>query len=237
MKHIEIPRMFPVRQNFSSEEIQDWREALKKAIKEAGAESSVRPGMRIAITAGSRGIDHIADYLRFIGECLRSQGAEPFVVPAMGSHGGATASGQILVLKELGISEESVGMPIRASMDTVLVGITPGGLPAYTDRIASEADGIILLNRVKAHTQFRGAYESGLLKMLAIGLGKQRGAECCHRLGLDHMSKNVEDISRFLLGRLPVLFGIGLIENAYDHTMDIVGVPARELPDREPALL
>ena len=237
MKYIEIPRMFPARQNFSSEEIQDWREALKKAIKEAGAESSVHPGMRIAITAGSRGIDHIADYLRFIGECLRSQGAEPFVVPAMGSHGGATASGQILVLKELGISEESVGMPIRASMDTVLVGITPGGLPAYTDRIASEADGIILLNRVKAHTQFRGAYESGLLKMLAIGLGKQRGAECCHRLGLDHMSKNVEDISRFLLGRLPVLFGIGLIENAYDHTMDIVGVPARELPDREPALL
>ena len=109
LKYIEIPRMFPARQNFSSEEIQDWREALKKAIKEAGAESSVRPGMRIAITAGSRGIDHIADYLRFIGECLRSQGAEPFVVPAMGSHGGATASGQILVLKELGISEESVG--------------------------------------------------------------------------------------------------------------------------------
>lgn len=234
---VEIPQMIPVRQRFSCEVLENWQEALKRALISAGANEVVRPGMRIAITAGSRGIDHIADYLRFIGEFLRAQGANPFVVPAMGSHGGATVSGQILVLEGLGITEESVEMPIHASMDTVLMGMTPEGLPAYTDRIASEADGIILVNRIKAHTQFRGPYESGLLKMLTIGLGKQRGAECCHRLGLKNMSKNVEDISQFLLGRLPILFGVGLLENAYDRTMAIEGIPAQEIMAREPGLL
>lgn len=234
---VEIPQMIPVRQRFSCEVLENWQDALEHALISAGVNEVVRPGMRIAITAGSRGIDHIVDYLRFIGEFLRAQGANPFVVPAMGSHGGATVSGQILVLEGLGITEESVEMPIHASMDTVLMGMTPEGLPAYTDRIASEADGIILVNRIKAHTQFRGPYESGLLKMLTIGLGKQRGAECCHRLGLKNMSKNVEDISRFLLGRLPILFGVGLLENAYDRTMAIEGIPAQEIMAREPGLL
>lgn len=234
---IELPNMVPVRQHFSRQEVQDPKAALEEALQNANREQVIRPGMRIAITAGSRGIDHIADYLKWIGEFLRAQGAEPFIVPAMGSHGGATAPGQIQVLEGFGITEESVGMPICASMDTVLVGTSPNGLPAYMDRFAYEADGVILINRIKAHTQFRGPYESGLMKMLVIGLGKQRGAECCHRLGLPSMSKNVEDIGRFLLANTKVLFGIGLLENAYDHTMAIEGIPAREIPDREPELL
>jgi len=237
LETVEIPSLFPAKQTFSCEEVKDWHADLERALCDAEAKSSIRPGMRIAITAGSRGIDHIVDYLRTIGEFVREQGAEPFVVPAMGSHGGATASGQVGVLEGLGITEKSVGMPIHASMDTVLVGTTPNGLPAYTDRIASEADGIILVNRIKAHTQFRGAYESGLMKMLVIGLGKQTGAECCHRLGLANMSKNVEEIGRLLLDSLPVLFGIGLVENAYDHTMAIAGIPAGKLLEREPELL
>ncbi len=234
---IQLPRMLLVRQHFSAVTLEDPRTSLTQALYHAEMETSVRPGMRIAITAGSRGIDHIANYLKWLGEILRAHGAEPFVVPAMGSHGGATAPGQVLVLEGLGITEESIGMPICASMDTVLMGTTPGGLPAYTDRIASEADGIILINRIKAHTQFQGSFESGLMKMLVIGLGKQRGAECCHQLGLENMSKNVEDVGRFLLGRLPVLFGVGILENAYDQTMKIVGIPAREIPDQEPGLL
>ena len=234
---VELPEMLPVRQHFSCEEIQDRRAALERALCDAGRDTAIRPGMRIAITAGSRGIDHIADYLKWIGEFLRAKGAEPFIVPAMGSHGGATAPGQVQVLEGFGITEESVGMPIRASMDTVLVGTTPKGLPAYMDRIAYEADGIVLVNRIKAHTQFRGPYESGLMKMLVIGLGKQRGAENCHRLGLERMSENLEDIGCYLLEHSKVLFGIGLLENAYDHTMAIEGVPAREIPVREPELL
>ena len=229
--------MFSARQRFSCRQLEDWQSALEQALRRGAAGGAVRPGMRIAVTAGSRGIDHIAEYLRYIGGFLRARGAEPFVVPAMGSHGGATAAGQVLVLEELGITEETVEMPILASMDTVFVGRTPGGLPAYTDRIAGEADGIVLVNRIKAHTQFRGDYESGLMKMLAIGLGKQRGAECCHRLGLARMPENVKDISCFLLERLPVLFGIGLLENAYDRTMEIAGIPARKIPEEEPELL
>lgn len=237
LQDAEIPKMFPVRQNFVCASLKNRQEALKAALTQADAARAIRPGMRIAITAGSRGIDHIAEYLRILGECVREMGAEPFVVPAMGSHGGATAPGQLQVLEELGITEASVGMEIVSSMDTVLVGSTAGGLPAYADRIACQADGIILMNRIKAHTQFRGPYESGLMKMLVIGLGKQRGAEACHRLGLIHMSENVEEIGRFLLSRLPVLFGIGLVENAYDQTMLIQGIPAAKIPDCEPELL
>ena len=144
---IQLPRMLLVRQHFSAVTLEDPRTSLTQALYHAEMETSVRPGMRIAITAGSRGIDHIANYLKWLGEILRAHGAEPFVVPAMGSHGGATAPGQVLVLEGLGITEESIGMPICASMDTVLMGTTPGGLPAYTDRIASEADEMCIRDR------------------------------------------------------------------------------------------
>ncbi len=165
-----------------------------------------------------------------------ARGAEPFLVPAMGSHGGATAEGQVDILRSLGITEEAMGCKIYSDMDPILLG-EANGLPLYQDRYAAQADGIILLNRVKMHTGFRGHYESGLLKMLAVGLGKEKGAETCHAAGEDELGRRIEQIGLALLNRSKVILGVALLENAYDQTFDLEVVPAEEIAEREPTLL
>jgi hypothetical protein len=167
----------------------------------------------------------------------KDRGAEPFIVPAMGSHGGATAEGQRSVCEKIGVSEEYCGCPIKASMEVSEIGKTEEGHQVCIDRIASEADGIIIVNRIKNHTSFRGDYESGLMKMMTVGLGKQYGASVCHRAGYAHMAHLVPMIGNVILQNAPILFGVGLVENAYDKTYKLSVLTKEEIPQEEPKLL
>lgn len=191
----------------------------------------------MAITAGSRGIGGIGRILGAAAAAVRSLGFEPFVVAAMGSHGGGTADGQAALLEELGVSEATVGCPIRSSMDTVELGTNSFGLPIHLDRNAFLADGIILLNRIKPHTSFTGQYESGLLKMLSVGLGKRQGAAQVHKLGLPGLRKLIPEVGAFLLEKAPVALGVAILENALEETARIVAVEPEEILEAEPRLL
>jgi hypothetical protein len=198
---------------------------------------AIRPGMSVAVGAGSRGIANLPLVTRLLVDELKKAGAKPFIFPAMGSHGGATPDGQRAVLTRMGFTEEKMGVPIRATMDVVQVGSTPDGLPAYVDAVAAAADGIIVINRIKPHTSFRGAVESGLSKMIVIGVGKQKGAETCHNLGYGRMEQNLVALCRATLASGKILFGVGLIENAYHETSQVAIVPATQIEAEEPRLL
>jgi hypothetical protein len=193
--------------------------------------------MTIAIGAGSRGIANLPQVTRLLIDELKRAGCKPFLFPAMGSHGGATPAGQLAVLARMGFTEEKMGVPIRATMDVVQVGTTPTGLPAYVDSFAAAADGIVVINRIKPHTSFRGQVESGLAKMIVIGVGKQKGAETCHALGYGRMEANLRALCHTTLASGKILFGIGLIENAYHETSHLAVLPAREIEAREPEFL
>ena len=232
-----IPRMVRVRQEFDGARLADVGGAVRETLRGSGVLRSVRPGMRVAVTAGSRGIANIALILRTITEALREAGAAPFVVPAMGSHGGATAEGQLDVLRSLGITEDYLGCPVESSMEVREIGRTPDGRPVQIDARAAAADGIVAVNRVKPHTSFTGPYESGLMKMLAIGLAKQAGAEVCHQEGYANMAANIEKYGRAILRDAKVLFGVAILENAYDQTCEVAALPPEEIAKREPALL
>jgi len=237
LKDILIPRMVRVRQRFDESCIEDVAGALREELSRNAIAALVRPGMRIAITAGSRGIDNIALVIREVASFLKEKGAHPFVIPAMGSHGGATACGQMEVLESFGIVEAYIGCPIHASMETVHIGTLDDGSPVQIDKYAAEADGIIPIGRVKPHTAFRARYESGVMKMMAIGLGKQQGAEVCHKAGILHLAENVEKFAFGVLRHANILFGVGLVENAFDKTAVIRAMTREEIPEIEPVLL
>lgn len=234
-----VPKMFRVRQKFPRPKIDpaDIPGIIDGLLSEEKFASRVKPGMRIAITAGSRGIANNALTTKCIADFCKKQGALPFVVPAMGSHGGATAEGQKEVLASYGITEEYLKCPIISSMETVKIGVNEEGVDVFMDKNAAEADGIILGCRIKPHTAFRGPYESGLMKMMAIGLGKQYGAQACHEAGFKNMAKNVPMFGKVILQNAPVLFGVPTIENAFDETCKIVAVAAEDIIEEEPKLL
>ncbi len=239
VKDTYVPRMFRVKQNFprpriEKEEIPDVINGLLSQEKFA---SRIKPGMRIAITAGSRGVANVALTTRCIADFVKSRGASPFVVPAMGSHGGATAEGQKALLAGYGVTEENVGCPILSSMEVKKIGVNEEGGDVYMDKHAAEADGIILGCRIKPHTAFRGPYESGMMKMMAIGLGKQYGAEVCHEAGFKNMAKNVPLFGKCIIKNAPVLFAVPTIENAFDETCRILAVAAEDIEAQEPELL
>jgi hypothetical protein len=215
LRLMELPRFFPVRQRVPTDAIADLDRVLAEQF--ARLDGRVRPGMRVAITVGSRGLARMREIVAGAVADLRRRGAEPFIVPAMGSHGGATAEGQREVLASYGVTEESVGCPIRSSMETVQVGTTPGGCPVYCDALAFASDGILLFNRVKPHTILRGDLGSGLMKMAAIGLGKHAGAAAIHQHDLQ---KEVIPAARIALANEPILAGLALVENG-------LGQPAR----------
>jgi hypothetical protein len=175
--------------------------------------ATLRPGMRIALGVGSRGIDRLAEVVAACVTTLRAAGAHPFIVPAMGSHGGATGPGQEHILRELGVTPETVGAAVMSSMDTVRVGSVEPGLDIFVDRHAWSADATLVINRVKSHTSFTGEIESGLAKMLAIGLGKQRGAEELHRLGPLHLESRIRSVARHLVDPMPMVGGLALVED------------------------
>ncbi|HPJ25281.1 MAG TPA: hypothetical protein PLW97_05215 [Synergistaceae bacterium] len=237
LQHGELPPLGLARQSFPRPRTEDIPQAITEALERILPPGSFAPGARIAVTAGSRGISDIPLIHRTVVSWLRSAGAVPFLVPGMGSHGGGTAEGQLEVLKHLGITEESVGAPLLSSMDTVKAGVTPGGLGVYWDAHAWKADGVLLLNRIKPHTDISGPCESGLTKMMVIGLGKLKGALSCHSVGLDNMGKELLTFREILMQRCPLLGGLGILENAYEETASVVGLRPGEIPEEEPKLL
>jgi hypothetical protein len=235
---MRYPPMFRVRQQFERPRVSDIAGCVRAALERLDLGRFIRPGQSVALTAGSRGIAHIALILRSVVRFLRDLGAEPFLVPAMGSHGGGTAAGQRQVLESYGITEEYVGAPIRATMDVVSLGVTPEGFPVVLDKYAAAADHIGVIARIKPHTNYHGPIESGLLKMLMIGLGKHQGALTYHRLLLDYpYDQVVRAVARQVLAQAPITFGLAIVENAYDETALIEGVLPGDFERREEALL
>ncbi len=228
-----LPRMARVRQRFDADQIQDIPAEVARGF-ELHARGVIRPGMRVAITGGSRGIANIAELTRAVVAEVRRLEGEPFVVAAMGSHGGGTDEGQREVLEGYGITEGSVGCPVVSSMDAVPLGDTAEGFMVYCDRAAYEADAIILLNRVKPHSILTGDLGSGLMKMAGIGLGKAVGAASIHRKGV---VRNLLPAARLVLERAPVALGVAVVENSLDQTYRIEVVPAAEIEDTDRRLL
>jgi hypothetical protein len=234
---MRFPRVVKVRQEFPRPRIEDVGEVLRERCAGREISSRIEPGMEVAITAGSRGISNIAAILRALVEILEETGAQPFVVPAMGSHGGATAEGQVEILESLGVTEESVGAPVRSSMEVVQIGETERGIPVYMDRIASEADGVVIVGRIKQHTDFHARFESGLLKMASIGLGKHAQALELHAHGVPGIRDYMVEVGEKVLSSGKVLFGVAVVENAYEETALIEAIPPERVLEREAALL
>ena len=233
-----LPKMVRIEQHIEAPVVANIPAAVRAELDEIEAGTLVKAGDRIAITGGSRGVANIDIVIKATADYLKELGAKPFVVPAMGSHGGATAEGQRDVLAHYGVTEETVGAPIEATMDTVEIGKTADGLPVLLDRNAAEADGIVPLNRIKAHTDFKGSIESGLLKMMAIGLGKQRGANMYHRAFFHHGFEHVIlTVGSLMLDTGKIVFGLGLVENAHEHTAKVAAMRPNELIRRERELL
>jgi hypothetical protein len=234
---MSLPDVVEVRQTFPRPRVADIEGAVRDEWRKEGIGSSIRPGMEVAIAAGSRGIAEIASLVRAVVCGVRDAGASPFIVPAMGSHGGATAEGQREILESLGVTEAHCQAPVRSSMDVVELGTTERGTPVYLDAAAAGADGVIPVARVKAHTDFRGEVESGLLKMCAIGLGKHDAARALHGLGVPGIRDHMVDVGRQVAESGHVLFGLAIVENAYDEPAIVEAVAPRDFRARDAALL
>ena len=234
---MEFPKVVKIRQKFPRPRVDNIEETLREQLGRGEISSTIDPGMSVALTAGSRGIAQIHEILRSLVEILKEMEAEPFIVPAMGSHGGATAEGQVEILESLGVTEEFCGAPVRSSMEVVEIGETGRGVTVYMDRLASEADGVVLVNRVKAHTDFRSEIESGLMKMASIGLGKHEQALALHGYGVEGIRDFMIEVAEEVLGSGHILFGVATVENAYDEPAIVEAIPAGEIHAREAELL
>jgi hypothetical protein len=235
---MKLPKMVKIHQDFKTNSIQDIPGIIQSEFKAFNPEKLISAGQTVAITAGSRGIHKIDVITREIINCLKQIGAQPFIVPSMGSHGGATAEGQTEVLHHYGITKEAMGAPIKSSMAVVPVGHTNDGLPVFIDKIASQADHIIVVNRIKAHTDFEASIESGLMKMVAIGLGKQEAADKYH---LDFVKNGyysiITSVARKMLEKCNITFGVGVVENQKEETEIIKFIPSAEIEKVEEKLL
>ena len=239
LEGVKIPRMFRAKQVFPRETIkpEDIPAKVFSELSRENFSSKIKPGMQIAITAGSRGIANVAIITRAIVDFVKSKNAIPFIIPAMGSHGGATPEGQLEVLAGYNITPETMGCEIRSSMEVVELGMSDSGRKVFIDKNAYNSDGIIISCRLKPHNAFRGKYESGPCKMMAVGLGKQKGAEQVHSDGMGRIHINIPSIAKVVISKAPVLFAIPSIENAYDETCKIEAVDAKDILTREPELL
>src|SRR5579859_1617580 len=235
---MKLPRLLLVNQNFPDRAIRDIPSTVRKELSAAPFTSRLKPGARVAIGVGSRGITNIATIVRSAVDYWKVQGMRPFIFPAMGSHGAATAEGQADVLAHYGIIEETMGCPILSSLEVVPVGATPEGIKTFMDRNAHESDGVMLVGRVKWHTDFAGEIESGLFKMMAIGLGKFAGAQRYHtyayKLGLEHV---IRSIGRQVLGSGKILGGLAILEDAHHSTAQVTAVPVEVMEQKEEELL
>lgn len=234
MEKITVRR---IRQIFDQEKLADPAAEVSSELARIGLGRRVKPGMRVGITAGSRGIANIAAIVKRIAREVKSCGGEPFVLAAMGSHGGGTAEGQRAVLAGYGIDEQTMGVPVVSSTEVVELACLPNGLKVYFDRTALESDGVVVVNRVKVHTAFKSDIESGLSKMLAVGLGNPKGARLVHSLGLAGLKDRMVEFAQVILDRAPILCGVGILENAYDQTCRILAGGPDEVMDIDRELL
>ncbi|OBZ12744.1 lactate racemase domain-containing protein [Bacillus sp. FJAT-26390] len=238
VQDIPIPKLVKIRQSFDDTTLEDPIGHLSERLRTSDSMIGIITGSKVAVAVGSRGISRIDELTKTVIDELKRIGAEPFIVPCMGSHGGATAEGQTEVLAHLGIDEQRMGCPVRSSMEVVLLEHLPNGLPVYCDKIAAtEADAIVVINRIKPHTAFRGTIESGMFKMISIGLGKQKGAEACHQLGFKYMAENVPAMAKVMIEKLPIKFGVAVVENAYDQICRIEVLGTDIMEEREKELL
>jgi hypothetical protein len=224
----------PVRQQVSSQHVADVAAEVHAGLEALPLRDRVQPAMRVAVAVGSRGITCLTTVVETVLKALRELGADPFLVPAMGSHGGGTAEGQRAVLESYGLHPDITGAPILSDMDAIEIGTTPEGIRVYFDRHAAGADAIIAVNRIKEHTAFKGRWESGLLKIIAVGLGKARGAAEIHNRGV---REAMPAAARLILKKMPVIAGVGIIENGYHQPARIAVLPAERIEAEEPALL
>lgn len=239
LKDVKIPKMVRVQQKFARPKIEpaDIPDVILELLKERKFSDRIKPGMNVCITAGSRGIANVNIITKTLVDYCKKKGAKPFIVPAMGSHGGATAEGQAEILASYGITEKTMGCPIVSSMETVEIGVTEEGHHVRIDKHAAAADAIIISCRIKPHTGFRGPYESGIMKMMAIGLGKQEGAEMCHAAGIKYMAHLVPMFGRTIRDNAPVVFALATLENAFDETAKLIALTAEEFDEWEPIYL
>ena len=237
LDNIKLPQIMKVSQTFDNTKLDDVEGDLNQKLIDKNIKDKIKQGMKIAITGGSRGISSYKELMKTIVSFVKKCGATPFIVPSMGSHGGGTSEGQENMLKKLGITKESVGCEIISSMDVVEVGRTSKDLPVYIDKNAANADGIILLNRVKLHTSFRGKYESGLIKMMAIGLAKRKGADMTHFLRYENMAENLVEVGKIALNNLNIICGVASIENGYNEVADVFVLNKDEILQEEPKIL
>ncbi|MDX1926096.1 MAG: [Fe-S]-binding protein [Pirellulaceae bacterium] len=233
-----LPRFFRVGQSFARPQINDLAGEVHRQLTSIGLQQRISPDQTVAITVGSRGIANIAAIAKHCVDFFKQIGAKPFIIPAMGSHGGATADGQALVLASYGVTEPLMGCPVRSSMEVIEVCQATEGFPVYFDREASLADHVFVLNRIKPHTRFTGDIESGLMKMMLIGLGKQKGAEVYHRVIMNYsFDQIVRSVSRTVIERCGIVGGLAILENAYEETAQLTAIRPEEIEAREPALL
>ena len=232
-----LPRMHRVRQQFDNRRLEDVAGTVRAQLARPEVRETIRPGARIAVAVGSRGIRDLYTVVETTVSCLKEMGAEPFIVSAMGSHGGGTEEGQREVLAGYGITPENLGVPVITSVDTVLLGHAPSGRPIWFDRTAFEADLVVPINRIKLHTDFVGPLQSGLCKMLVIGLGHHRGCTAIHQADFSYFGDTLKEATRLILSRAPVGFGVAIMENAYDQTLLVEAVPAERMLEREAELL
>lgn len=233
-----LPKMYRVRQSFNKEHLEDIEGTVAREFAKAEIRSQVKPGMRVALAVGSRGIRNLSRIVKCVVDQLLALGAEPFIVAAMGSHGGGTLEGQLEILHTYGITQEAMGIPVIANNDVELLGSTSRGIQVYFDKLCLEqADLVIPINRVKLHTDFVGPLQSGLCKMLVIGLGNHKGCSAAHEEDSDHFAAMLEETAGIILKKAPIGFGVAILENAYDKTRRIEAVPAKGWIEREKELV
>lgn len=234
--NVILPKMFVVRQSFPSDHIGDISAAVQNEIISSGCLDQVK-GRTVAVAVGSRGIKNLGIIVKVTVDQLQKSGASVFIVPAMGSQGGAVAENQSEMLAHLGIDEKSMGVPVKSTMDTVEIARTIDNEPVYFDAYAASADYTVSIVRIKPHTSFRGKYESGVVKMNVIGLGNQKGADACHHLGMHVMGQSLERFGQASIGASNLLFSVAAVENAYDETCIIKAIPRERVLEEEPSLL
>ena len=239
IEDVPMPKMVRVRQKFEADKIDDVRAHMLQEMDKLSIDKAALKGKSIAITVGSRGIPSLPILVRAMGDKLKEWGAEPFVIPAMGSHGGGTAEGQLEVINSYGVTEEAINMPIKASMEVVKVGEMEDAAhtPIYCDKYAAEADGILLFNKVKPHTDFKGEHESGLAKMIAIGIAKHTGCSWFHKQGFDTFAERVPMVAREFLAKMNVICGIGVVQNAYDEISEIMAFEKENIMEGDHKML
>lgn len=235
---MQCPEMYALRQCFARECEIEPAAAVQREVQKLSPKLRLNPGERVAISVGSRGVCNLDNIVRSLVDNLKGLGARPFLFPAMGSHGGGAAEGQLAVLERYGITEQTMGCPILASMEVVQLGQSDDGIPIFLDRHASQADHVVVLNRVKRHTEFKGEIESGLMKMLLIGMGKHQGASIYHRAFVDYgFDQIVQKVARIVIEKAKVLFALAIVENAYEETALIRALLPQEIVEAERELL